>query len=651
MSEFGNSQPTHRPIVHRCHGVEAHSVAYSPDGKSIASGSADGRIRIWDANSPSSVENLVMEHFGAIRSVCYSPLGDMVASGSCDRTILLWHTSTCRQIGPPLEGHTGFIHSVAFSPTANLIASGSGDGTIRLWDVSGRTPTSHPLMGHTKSVNSVAFSSNNTHIVSGSDDTTLRIWDIEHRMTVIGPLKHGAWVRSVALFPNGSTIASGADDKTIRLWDIRSRRSIGKYIGHTGWVMSVVSSLDGTYFASGASDQTVRFWDVRARRELDMAFTKHNGTVNSVAFSPCDGRIASCSADETCMIWNISDRNSEPHTKDDENELIEVKITESIDPIAEHEDAKVSIQDVFNLLLYHGCANLSEKMDVHQHEAFIVNGGGFGDIWMAKLQGGNKVSIKTWRKGMVEQCSHKTLKARFSFLNLNMRHQNIHELMGVIVFRGYCIGMVSEWMENGNLHEYILKYPQLDRRQMCAQVASGLAHMHRCSVVHGDLKALNVLVSSEGVAKLTDFGLSTVAEASLAFSETSNMTTGSTRWAAPEQLESEDNLPKSKQSDVYALGMTMLEIFTGAVPYAEHQRDYQVIKRVVEGILPPRPMGRLKKAAYGNSVWDLLVSCWSRDPVARPSAREVHGSLDLMPRADYRQQFLSSTRNQYPAEF
>ncbi|CAE6487175.1 unnamed protein product [Rhizoctonia solani] len=231
--------------------------------------------------------------------------------------------------------------------------------------------------------------------------------------------------------------------------------------------------------------------------------------------------IASSTADKTSMIWNED--------------------TESASCV-EDEDEVISVQGAFNFLVSRGCPDLSMRMDVNQQDAVIVNGGGFGNIWMAKLCDGNKVSIKTWRASTVDECDRKTLMRALREIHAwsQMKHQNIHQLVGVIMFKGSLIGMVSEWMENGNLREYMLKHPQLDRHQMCVQIANGLAYMHRCNTVHGDLKAMNVLVSPKGVAMLTDFGSSVMTEASLEYSVTN--TTLSVRWAAPEQL---DGSPKN----------------------------------------------------------------------------------------------------------
>ncbi|CAE6472949.1 unnamed protein product, partial [Rhizoctonia solani] len=173
--------------------------------------------------------------------------------------------------------------------------------------------------------------------------------------------------------------------------------------------------------------------------------------------------------------------------------------------------------------------------------------------------------------------------------------------------------MVSEWMDNGNLHEYLRKQPEADRYQLCVHVASGLQYMHSRNTVHGDLKALNVLVSSDGVAKLSDFDFSIMSEAStLVFSESSNSRLGSLRWTAPEMLLEE--VPKrTTQSDIYALGMTILEIFTGEVPYPQHRQDFLVFMALQNGTLPTRPLERLKDDEQGNTLWELLLECWSRD--------------------------------------
>ncbi|KAL5633980.1 hypothetical protein ACGC1H_005985 [Rhizoctonia solani] len=289
----------------------------------------------------------------------------------------------------------------------------------------------------------------------------------------------------------------------------------------------------------------------------------------------------------------------------------------------------MSMHEMFHHLLHHGCTNLSLQMDTRQDTAIIINGGGFGDIWLGRLNNGTQVAIKAWRASIIEQCDYKVLKraTREIYLWSRLKHENIQPLMGVIIFKGHYLGMVSRWMENGNLHGYMRKNPGFDRYRMSVQVASGLAYMHRCNAVHGDLRTANILVSSDGVARLTDFGLSTMSEAGLAFSETTNTQAGTIRWASPEQLL--EGTPNSKESDVYALGMTILEIFTGTVPYyPECQKEIQVMMKLQKGIHPTRHTDHFREDGRGNQMWKLLVSCWDRTPGSRPTAEEVIASLD-----------------------
>ncbi|CAE6444576.1 unnamed protein product [Rhizoctonia solani] len=218
----------------------------------------------------------------------------------------------------------------------------------------------------------------------------------------------------------------------------------------------------------------------------------------------------------------------------------------------------MSMHEMFHHLIHHGCTDLSSKMDTQQDTAMIINGGGFGDIWLGKMNNGTQVAIKAWRAPIIEQCDYKILKraTREIYLWSRLKHENIQPLMGVIIFKGHYLGMVSQWMENGNLHGYMRKSPNFDRYKMSLQVTLGLAYMHQFNAVHGDLRTANVLVSSDNIARLTDFGLSTMSEAGLAFSETTTTQAGTVRWASPEQLL--EGSSSSKESDVYALGMTIL---------------------------------------------------------------------------------------------
>jgi parallel beta-helix repeat protein len=299
------------------------SVAFSPDGRLLASGSCgqrnsiggciQGEIKLWDVASGSLVRTLT-GHTGVVLSVAFSPDGRLLASGSCGQRnsiggciqgeIKLWDVASGSLVRT-LTGHTGVVRSVAFSPDGRLLASGSYDDTIKLWEVaSGREVRT--LTGHTADVESVAFSPDGRLLASGSDDETIKLWEVASGSLVRTLTGHTDYVRSVAFSPDGRLLASGSDDKTIKLWDVATGRLVLTLIGHTDWVRSVAFSPDGRLLASGSDDDTIKLWDVATGR-LVLTLIGHTDWVRSVAFSP-DGRLlASGSADKTIRLWDISD--------------------------------------------------------------------------------------------------------------------------------------------------------------------------------------------------------------------------------------------------------------------------------------------------------------------------------------------------------
>ncbi|CAE7174463.1 unnamed protein product [Rhizoctonia solani] len=589
------------------HTRSVQSVAFSPDGKSVISASNDRTVRMWHARSSSPIGEPLIGHDHYVYSVSYSPLGNLIASGSNDKTIRLWDTNTGHQSGKTLNGEC-WVSSVAFSSDAKLIVSGCGadgfsskENDVQLWNVQTRTPASGPFKGHTNSVNSVSFSPDSARLVSGSFDKTIRVWNVERGTTIAGPLEgHTGWVHSTRFSPDGAQIASCSDDRTIRFWDPRTGGMIGgPYRGHAGAVLSVSYSPCGTYVTSGGGDKTVRLWDIRTGRQVYQPFREHTNYVNSVTFSLCGHYIASGSADCKVIIRKTSseDPNSDEHPNSDE------------DPDPQIITSQMSAREIFQCLVETGCNDLSSMMDPSQDAARIVSGGGFGDIWMGYLN------------LLFDQRA-----ARELHYWSQMEHKNIHRLMGVILFKDEYLGMVSEWMENGDLHKYLRYHPTTDRYQL--DIALGLEYMHNRRTVHGDIKAANILVSPDGVAKISDFDFSVMSEATdLAFTASSNTRSGSIRWVAPEMLDGE--IPKrTTQSDVYALGMTMLEVFTGRVPYPDRRMDTAVLIAVMQGTLPTRPFQYLRDDEQGNFVWKLLLDCWSRSPNERPSAGQVAKVLE-----------------------
>ncbi|APA08683.1 hypothetical protein sscle_04g034530 [Sclerotinia sclerotiorum 1980 UF-70] len=282
------------------HSGSVKSVAFSPDGTKVASGSHDNTIRLWDAMTGESLQTLE-GHSDWVKSVAFSPDGTKVASGSDDETIRLWDAMTGESL-QTLEGHSDSVSSVAFSPDGTKVASGSDDETIRLWDAM-TGESLQTLEGHSGSVSSVAFSPDGTKVASGSHDKTIRLWDAmtgESLQTLEG---HSGSVSSVAFSPDGTKVASGSHDKTIRLWDAMTGESLQTLEGHSGSVSSVAFSPDGTKVASGSHDKTIRLWDAMTGESLQ-TLEGHSSWVNSVAFSPDGTKVASGSHDKTIRLWD-----------------------------------------------------------------------------------------------------------------------------------------------------------------------------------------------------------------------------------------------------------------------------------------------------------------------------------------------------------
>ncbi len=336
---MAGSQPQQ---ILRGHSNLVWTVAFSPDGQTLASGGADQTIRLWDVNTGQAIA-ILHGHTNWIWSVTFSPNGQTLASGSADQTVRLWHVQTGETLRI-LEGHTGAVLAVAFSPDGITLVSGGEDQAVRLWDVKrgpGRTlqtesqavfalafnpggeilasggedqtirlwnvQTGHLLHawhGHTHSISSLAFSPNGQILISGSYDQTIRLWEVSQGDQLLRTLQgHSQAIRSIALSPDGTTLASGSYDQTVRLWDIRTGYILHMLQGYIQQVLSVAFSPDGKTLASASADQFVRLWDAHTGQLLHI-LRGHNRWVASVAFSPDSSILASGSYDRTVRLWD-----------------------------------------------------------------------------------------------------------------------------------------------------------------------------------------------------------------------------------------------------------------------------------------------------------------------------------------------------------
>jgi WD40 repeat protein len=288
----------HRHVVYQ--------IAFSPDGKRIASASWDKTIKVWDSVTGQEAFTL-SGHTDAVYSVAFSPDRKHLASGSNDRTLRIWNITTGKQVRV-IGGLAGTVQGVAFSPRGDLVASASGVfrkfGEVKVFDVAtGQEVLSLP--GHTDLAAAVVFTPDGKHIVTSGFDRTVRVWDVTNGRSVRSWWAHNSVVRGLAVSRDSKHIASSGGD-TASIWEAGTGRLIRSFQGHTGSVDSVAFSPDGRYLASGGTDWTARVWDTRTGQQT-FAFAGSTISLRSVAFSP-DGRRLAGSDDRTVKVWDVSTR-------------------------------------------------------------------------------------------------------------------------------------------------------------------------------------------------------------------------------------------------------------------------------------------------------------------------------------------------------
>jgi WD40 repeat protein/TPR repeat protein len=276
------------------------TVAFSPDGRRIVTASRDKSARIWDAAT--GREMLALEgHAEPVTSAAFSPDGLRVVTTSTDKTARIWDSTAGRQL-LVMNGHTDRVRRAEFSADGRRIVTASFDRTARIWD-SATGQQILVLSGHTNFVYAARFSPDGGRVATGSEDGTARIWDAATGRQLL--LLSAAPMTAVAFSPDGAYLVGASEDTTAHIWSAATGRQILLLSGHSEQVGSSVFSPDGAQVVTGSDDKTARIWDV-ARARHNLALTGHTGSVESASFSP-DGRlVATASFDGSARLWDAA---------------------------------------------------------------------------------------------------------------------------------------------------------------------------------------------------------------------------------------------------------------------------------------------------------------------------------------------------------
>lgn len=288
-------------LVLPCDGVMVESVAWSPDSARLATAGRDRVVRIWDAASGEPVRLLTGTGYIG-RQVAWSPDGRHVAASSKDRIVRVWEADTGRLVHE-LHGHGDDVWGVAWSPDGNRLASASHDQTAIVWDLTtGAVATT--FTGHSDFIEGIAWSPDGRHIATGSGDHTARVWDAgtgDLRLLLRG---HTDYVWNLAWSPDGRMLASASSDRTVRIVSAEDAKVLAVLRGHTDTVWGVTWSPCGTMLATSSTDGNGMVWDLRPRGAEAVLADGHGGPVNQAAWSGDGARFATASDDGTVRMWD-----------------------------------------------------------------------------------------------------------------------------------------------------------------------------------------------------------------------------------------------------------------------------------------------------------------------------------------------------------
>jgi WD40 repeat protein len=313
------------------HSSSIWSVAVTPDGEQVISGSQDGTLKIWNLKTGILVDTIAA-HNGSVNAVSIIPDGSHIISGSYDNTLKVWNLKT-RGLVHTLTGHASSVNAIAVTPDGLKIISSSSDCSLKVWDLK-TGEVLHTLVGHRASIKAVTaiFTKNNKWVVSGSYNDTLRVWNLETGEEFT--LGESDMVWSITATHDGQRVITASQNGTINVWKVETWEQECTLKGHSEAVRTVAVTSDGKQIISGSSDGIIKIWKV-GTWENEATFTAHTAWVLAVAATPDGKQIISASGnnlstENLLKVWNIEkcsrpfSSNNEYRTKNGHSGSVEV---------------------------------------------------------------------------------------------------------------------------------------------------------------------------------------------------------------------------------------------------------------------------------------------------------------------------------------
>ncbi len=308
----GESQTLH--YLFQAHTDMVFTLAFSPDERFLASGSWDGTVKLWnipshraspcDGASPPGALQWMGEHAN-VMSVAFSPDGKRIASGGRDTSVKLWDSISGTALATLC--HPGYVYAVAFSPDGKILATGDAFGAVRLWQVENTPPATciQTLEAHTNWVMGLAFTPDGRTLASGSWDHTIKLWDWERHHLLQILCEHTNNIHGLAFSPDGRTLASCSVDQTIRIFDEDPLQIRWVLREHTAAVYDLCFTPDSSHLLSGSEDGTLRLWEVQRGRCVRV-IAGYAVTFFDIDWSPESTHLASCGTDGVMTIWDTT---------------------------------------------------------------------------------------------------------------------------------------------------------------------------------------------------------------------------------------------------------------------------------------------------------------------------------------------------------